>query len=413
MGDFEDIFGPSGDVEYWDGAGPSTVDVLERGSELDQAKTFFDITGQVWHPSHVLHQRLSIAELIEIDALAKEAHAAFKADWRYSINISEAFADAFLGHVAPCLERLRPSLDVFESFIAKVVRQCSYPAVFARDTGPQAGYVSRSLSSHIIALPDAYCIVRLGDLSLDIVRPRNHDMVSYENSHCWFAAEEPHRKVLEISRALLCPEEGISDVPDWVRVCQAKGWSIPSDDTYDAVALYAAKTERRKWGGGRNWSAAAEAALRTRVVSLIGALLTPGSSATVYLRPDWSGSSLDCELELPREWSRAREKEIARDFNMRAVTKAALDLIDFSSFRANVGACKIRLLDNMEFPGHQQLDGRTLLFDLLDETGRDSRAAADALERQDYECLHRIITRYDPVPRDYDDIISCDDTIPF
>jgi hypothetical protein len=193
-----------------------------------------------------------------------EDGAAWLGGWR-------EVAERFLAHARPALEELAPSLDAFGAFIAQVVREADIPLVFARDTGPRSGHVSRTLSMHVLAFPEEAYLARFG--GLELLGPFS-DFESFggyavleRKSYRRFAEEGPGREVLEISYDLRDPDIPIMTARDWVAA--ESGTQAAGDNSIGTLARRAALRAPRS----RTWSDAAEEALRARV-----APSSPGSS---------------------------------------------------------------------------------------------------------------------------------------
>lgn len=413
MGDFERVFGAGADVDAiissfdrdhdyeWHEESDADTD-LNSGRELPRAKTAFDLTGQTWRPALTPYCRLEDIDLSKIYLAAKDTLAAIEADPdcdAFVISYGELDKVAKLhAHLCCGLAKIGTSLDHFEAFIGMVVRGSDIDMVFARDTGSNAGYVSPTLSTHIIALPCDVQLLRCGGLQLDgplwNLMNIGGDYHPGSDSFCVFANTEQGRDVLEVSRSLLNADAGIIHVSDWVKHNRfdsnlSAGKMDPFFGVgFDAVADFVERREQE----ARTWSDAAEDELRSRVRLLISFLTPPGATATVTLNPNIYGSALSCQISDNCTSKSATVSDTAQtsQADTQELINHILRCFPLSGFRGK--ARPFPLIKEASFSAYERHRGIGPLLDFLNEIGVDTSAAADALDSGDQRRLIQIIS---------------------
>ncbi|WP_028710227.1 hypothetical protein [Paracoccus pantotrophus] len=411
MGDFERIFGAGADIDaiiasfgpgddYYDHIN-DTEPVRHRTWDLPQARTSYDTFGEVWRPASTPYDRISDRDLADMDIAAKETLAAIKADPMFDpmdimYGEPDAGVGAFLSHLRLGLSKVgATSLDRFEAFVGMVVRGSEIEIVFARDSGPEAGYVSPTLTSHILAFPNDTYILRISGLELEgplwNLGKVGGDYSPGTDSYEAFASPGPGREVLEVSRALLNPEKEIIDATDWVKHTRERNANAEADHYpypgFDTVAHYVASKEPRS----RTWSDTAEDELKQRVGRIISALIYPGETVTVRINPTPSGSSLSCQVDNERTdvW-RKDGKDVIGFLSARDLIDQILSLLPLPGFRGKSPGYEL-----LEITCHSPQDrirGAGYLLDFLNEAGIDTSAAADAILAEDRFRLYQIIS---------------------
>lgn len=183
----------------------------------------------------------------------------------------------------PVIARFDASLDAFVAFLSTVVAEAFVPIVFARDVGPTAGYVSRTLSAHVLAFPEEVYLARFGTMAIQgpfsdyrgggtTFAPER-----FEDPYCAFANEGLGREVLAVSGQLLDRHGPVRGHRDWVSAEVGRTGFFTG---YASVAQHASGRVKPC----RSWSDAAEDALRRRVRRTIAGLVPEGVGAEVLLR---------------------------------------------------------------------------------------------------------------------------------
>ncbi len=411
MGDFERTFGAGADAdaiirgfsaqEEWefDDDDYREPEILQDGKGLPKAKSFFDLTGQIWHPAEDPRARIGRERLKQIDQLAREAVMSFNEIYHEEANFGKE-GDyppkevMFLEAVRSGLDKTASCLDEFEVFFCNVVRDVDVPLLFVRDAGPNAGYVSPTLSTHVFVFEGDRFLARFGGFDLDgpfgaslfVSGSRSGEATS---SFCAFSQEGPGRKALAMSAGLrgdLSPERAMKE---WIEESQPfVGIEEGIANGYDVIAQAAHEREPRT----RIWTDRAEDALRRRVRSL-GVLLPEGETLSVSLHTDEPQPSLTGALSLKTMTSGTRDEPLSD------ILSNLLSRIDVSAFRG--AAPEIKLLDDITFSAHQRLSALPDFLDLMDELGLDRSAIAKALSEKNVSGILEAVSaeKYDHARR--------------
>ena len=389
MGDFERTFGAGADagaiIDFYsltDNEDEDTgEEILASGKVLPRAKSFFDLTGQVWYPGSDARARIAPEQLAEIDRLASSTAEAFCKEGAIFHRDWNEIAELFLAHIQPTLECLSPSLDAYETFLSAVVRQVCVPIVFARDTGPQAGYVSPTLSTHVLAFPEEVYLARFGGLSFggpySDFKSFGGFAVLEIDSFRGFAKEGQGREVLEISPELHDQVVPIRDVRDWVEA--EKGSSGGSAHNSFETLARRAKGQCIRC---RIWSDADEDTLCAKVRGIIAGILPPSASARVTLNLHESEGRLSANV--------FRMQVSADEDLLHDLVEVLMERLNLAVFRG--AAPSITILEDTSFSLREREAGKAVLLDFINSIGADVSAAADALEREDYKCLYEILS---------------------
>ena len=414
MGDFERIFGAGADIDAiissfgpdddYDDHTHDRKPIRHRDWELPQARTSYDIFGEVWRPAATPYDRISDRDLADMDVASRETLAAIRADpmcdpMDIMHGETDAGVGAFLSHLRHGLSKVgAASLDRFEAFVGMVVRGSEIEIVFARDSGPKAGYVSPTLTSHILAFPNDTYILRISGLELEgplwnLGNVRG-DYFPGTDSYEAFASPGPDRKVLEVSRALLNPEKGVIDATDWVKKTRERNAKAEEDKYpypgFNTVAHYVSNQEPRS----RTWSDTAEAELKKRVGRIISALIYPGETITVRINPSPSGSKLSCRIHEERSdvW-RDGAIDIFGVLSAHNLIDQILSFLPLSGFRGK--SPDYELLAITCHSPQDRIREAGYLLDLLSEAGVDTSAAADAMIADDRYRLYQVLSPED------------------
>lgn len=359
-------------------------ELLNSGTDLPRAPTFFDLTGQTWRPTSSPRLRIPPRELAKIDALATQVAAEFNAVEQGGVDAMEIIG-SFSDITSSALASMRPSIDVLEVFFTEAVRKAEYPIVFARDVGADAGYVSRSLSSHILAFPEQIYMARLGGLDFTAPFSNFESMGGWGqvalDSYLAFANEEPGREVLEISSSLRMGSNPVRDTREWVALNRTP--TTEEEARYRGFNVIAGRAGNSQ-GRCRSWDDATEDALRLRIRGLAASLAPEGAKVFVTLDPGASKSSLHCgAFGSAGAWSDPRAR----------ILECLFDMIDLSGFRAI--SPSIQLINDGPFSGQERIAGIGVLYALCDEAGLDTGAVSEAMRRKDFNWMLRIVSSED------------------